>query len=281
MKIYYWNVHPNFGDLINPWLWPKVFPTASFEKFPKKIEGVADAGSDTLLNHNFPRAKSTLILGSGVGYGEPANFGAETKIYCVRGPLSAKKLSLPKSFGIIDPGILLNKYVNIPKNQSYKFSFMPQISSVLKGPTIWKKACQHLGFGYIDPRDSVDETVQKISQTGTLLTEAMHGAIAAEAFRVPWIPIVTRPEILSFKWQDWCNSIEIDYKPVKILPLEEKSEQSISRRIQTVATYPVAITQLRLAALGHPNLASDAIIDNRIARLEEVFDLFQNEQLSN
>ena len=49
----------------------------------------------------------------------------------------------------------------------------------------------------------------------------MHGAIVADALRTPWIPVVTSPRILSFKWQDWCASIGVPYQPWILLPLPD------------------------------------------------------------
>jgi succinoglycan biosynthesis protein ExoV len=47
----------------------------------------------------------------------------------------------------------------------------------------------------------------------------MHGAIVADALRVPWVPIVTSPRILKLKWQDWCSSVNLPYQPDHLYPL--------------------------------------------------------------
>lgn len=283
MKIYYWNIYPNFGDLINPWLWPRVFPEITFEEFPKTLDGIANADSETLLvgigtllNERFPKCKNALVMGSGVGYGEPPKLDDTIKIYCVRGPLSAKKLSLPESYGIIDPGILLKKYYSVSDSGDWsEFSYMPQISSVVSCADTWKNTCKDLGFGYIDPRDSVENVAHLISKTGTLLTESMHGAIVAEALRIPWIPIVTRSEILSFKWQDWCHSIGLEYDPVSISPIEQPGQGRAMGTLRSLITYPVVRYQLKKASQKRPLLADDVIIDNKIEMLEMVFERFR------
>ena len=58
-----------------------------------------------------------------------------------------------------------------------------------------------------------------IAQTEVLLAEAMHGAIVADALRVPWIPLCTSARILNFKWLDWCASLNLDYRPSFLSPL--------------------------------------------------------------
>ena len=37
----------------------------------------------------------------------------------------------------------------------------------------------------------------------------MHGAIVADALRVPWIPARLYGHFMEFKWRDWTESIEV------------------------------------------------------------------------
>jgi succinoglycan biosynthesis protein ExoV len=284
MKIYYWNIHDNFGDLINPWLWPKLFPDIVTGELPKTKDGIEDApdetllvGIGTLLNERFPKCKEAYVMGSGVGYGPAPKFGDNVNVYCVRGPLSAEKLSLPTNLGIVDPGILIKNYFNQSAKKQHKISYMPQISSVVHCPGVWETACNEIGFGYMDPTHSVEETVSRIGSTEILLTESMHGAIIAEALRVPWIPIVTRPEILSFKWQDWCNSVGLDYQPIRITSLDQSNSTNILKRIRAKGLYSMAKSQLKKAAQGKAYLAKDAIVDEKIANLEDVYEKFRQD----
>jgi succinoglycan biosynthesis protein ExoV len=46
----------------------------------------------------------------------------------------------------------------------------------------------------------------------------MHGAIIADYFRTPWIPVKISRKILDFKWHDWCESIDVQYEPVLLQP---------------------------------------------------------------
>lgn len=38
----------------------------------------------------------------------------------------------------------------------------------------------------------------------------MHGAIVADTYRIPWIPIKLYPYINEFKWNDWALSLNIE-----------------------------------------------------------------------
>lgn len=284
MKIYYWNIHPNYGDLINPWLWPKIFPEINFGECPKNEEGITDCGDElllvgigTLINERFPISKLRLVLGSGVGYGNPPDLANKTRIYCVRGPLSAKKIGLPKAQGIIDPGVLINKFFTKSTSPANAISFMPQISSMVRTPGVWEKASSELGYQFISPTDDVTTTTERICNTGVLLTESMHGAIIAESLRVPWIPIITRKEILPFKWEDWCASIEIEYKPIYTAELGNSDQDSFSEKLKTKINYKRIIKQLNQAATSKPMLGRPSVLEDRIDQLETVFENFRND----
>ncbi len=284
LQIYYWDVHNNFGDLINPWLWPKLMPEIDMEPLPKKEDGIVDAGDKdvlvgigTLLNARFPKGRKLYVMGSGVGYGELPPLGDNTKIYCVRGPLSAKALDLPESYAAIDAGVLVNRFLPEAPSVKYKFSYMPQISSVVKCPGVWEKVCNELGFGYLDPTYSVDQTIQNIRETEVLLTESMHGAIIAEALRVPWIPIVTRQEILGFKWQDWCYSINEEYSPISVPPIYEKYKDSFLRNMKEKLSIQKAKSMLIKASKNKPTLGKESVLNSKSEYLLEKIELFRED----
>ena len=111
---------------------------------------------------------------------------------------------------------------------------MPHIHHSNYAGSVWREICGQLGFSYIDPSWPVEQVLNAIGQTEVLLTEAMHGAIAADALRTPWIPIVTSARILGFKWHDWCASVGLSYQPQYINPL--------------VSTYPRLARGMRSSA---------------------------------
>ena len=52
-----------------------------------------------------------------------------------------------------------------------------------------------------------------------IVAEAMHGAIVADALRVPWVPVQLSDRILNLKWWDWCRSLNMEYKPLRFPPV--------------------------------------------------------------
>ena len=156
---------------------------------------------------------------------------------------------------------------------------MPHYELAGKG---WENVCKELGFGYIDPRWTVEEVLSAISQTEVLLCEAMHGAIVADALRVPWIPVVTNSTILSFKWQDWCSSIGVEYKPNYIERLQNPREKqdllTPIRLVRDKIRQRKASQALKQIAMNQPSyLSEDRRIETLTQQLEEKLHLFQQD----
>ncbi|WP_427160720.1 polysaccharide pyruvyl transferase family protein [Aliinostoc sp. HNIBRCY26] len=210
MKLFYYQEN-NFGDQLNNWLWDELIPGVL-----DNDESSAFIGIGTLLNDRLSQrtnnARLRVVFGAGVGYGQGTlQLDDSYKIYCVRGPLSAKTLGIDSQFALTDGAILIRKiynYDNIKK--SYKYSYIPHLKTAGEG---WRLVCERLGFGYIDPHWPREKVLSCISQSEVILAEAMHGAIIADAFRIPWIPVVSHSTVLLSKWQDWCQSIDVEYKP--------------------------------------------------------------------
>ena len=224
MKLYYYERPDkiiNFGDHLNPWLWNQLLPGIFDDD-----ETTAFVGIGTLLNNllleRLPKAGKIAIFGSGAGY-ETSEIGLDNnsfKVYCVRGLLSARKLGIPDELAVGDGAILIRRVYKPTEHKVNQFAYMPHIHHALYGgETVWNSICEQIGFKYIAPYWPLEQVLSAISQTKVLLAEAMHGAIIADALRVPWIPVRTSARILTFKWLDWCSAINVEYQPNYIMPL--------------------------------------------------------------
>ncbi len=126
---------------------------------------------------------------------------------------------------------------------------------------------------YIDPAAPVEDTLDKIRSSRLLITEAMHGAIVADALRVPWIPVRTNPGVLEFKWQDWTASLDLEHE-FHALPLLDRAASSRLRARARICAKEVAIAlRLRwLMRFARPLLSSDKVLDRvyseKLERLE-------------
>lgn len=205
----------NFGDDLNRWLWSRVLG------FPLDTEdGTLVLGIGTVISRCLiPFAEKYIVLSSGVGYdAPPLDFGGpKWEILSVRGPLTAAALSLPPEKAIIDGAALLRLLPEcepLPAAQRDGIAFMPHYDSLPDGN--WRTVCEMAGFEFLDPLADSKETVQRIRRAKLVIADAMHAAIVADAFRVPWIPVVLSPQSNSFKWLDWTMSLNLPYHPVAL-----------------------------------------------------------------
>lgn len=304
MKLFYFKRSDgmsNFGDSLNPWLWHQLLPGVLDED-----ETTAFVAIGTLLNnllpHRVPKARRIIIFSSGVGYGTGLPAIADSwNIYCVRGKLSARKLDLPANLACCDAAILVRRLFEPDGSKAHRFAFMPHVHHANYGGEFWKSICEEIGFGYIDPRWSIEQVLSAIAQTEVLLAEAMHGAIVADALRVPWIPICTSARILTFKWLDWCSSIDVEYRPSYIAPLANlyppvargirSSRGAILHWVNSLKQQPfyllkniwrdgqqsMAAQLVQVAKTIRPNLSNDNCLDRLTLELEEKLERFKQD----
>ncbi len=214
MRLFYCDHLPNFGDRLNSWLWPRLLPDHLDVRSPTLLVGVG-----TLLSEGMAPWATKVVLGAGAPNAKPMSLDGSWCVYGVRGPLTARALGLPASAALCDPAVLVplfNKLLNDKAHRS-RAGFMPHHLSANLGD--WQRVCADAGLVYIDPRAPVEEVLRDIACVPLLITEALHGAIVADALRVPWVPVQAYTHINRFKWQDWCASLALDYEPQHLPPL--------------------------------------------------------------
>jgi hypothetical protein len=217
--IQYKDPNGNFGDDLNAWLWPKIFG------YESKDDDNCLIGIGTVLynkNEFIKQYKSSrkIVFGAGVRNSYDAFLFDNTwDIKFLRGPLSS--LHLNNKFDFISDGAyairLTEDYKRLRSiEKKYEISFMPYFRSV--DQLDWRKICEVLGFHYISPlsENGVEFTLNEIAASKCIITEAMHGAIVADALRVPWhrfvfsTPSFEGEMISEFKWYDWLFSVNIN-----------------------------------------------------------------------
>ena len=224
MKPYYWeSQHGNFGDDLNLWLWDHLLPGFREAHADVLLVGVGTVLNSTLL----PDEGRQLVLGSGCGYGTLPDMrdGDLWDVRCVRGPLTAGKVGVAEDLGIIDPAVLvadMPEFANQPKR--YACAFVPHWESAVAG--LWPVVCATAGIHYIDPRGEAKDVIREIAQSESIVAESMHGAILADAFRVPWVAVSTSANINSFKWRDWAATLGVEHRPRRI-PISTRAEAII------------------------------------------------------
>jgi succinoglycan biosynthesis protein ExoV len=149
-------------------------------------------------------------------------------------------------------------------------------------PDAWKQVCSEAGIGFIDPRDRPDDVLGALGRTDVLIAEAMHGAIVADALRIPWIPVCTRDAIKSFKWEDWCGSLALDYRPDRLPTIwPEAPGAGFLGRTRRRAKLSLAARALGgVARRGRPLLSREEVLDDRLRRLEDRLDQLRITELA-
>jgi succinoglycan biosynthesis protein ExoV len=207
MKLYYWNKAPNFGDQLNAVLWPALLGDLLRDSGKTLFVGIG-----TLLNQEIPKGVRKVVFGTGAGYGEPPEIDETFEILCVRGPYTAKALGLAESAAVTDGALLARKIDWEAREISAKTIMIPHWQSASFAD--WPEICEEAGVHYTDPRGTPETVIGAIRSASLVITESLHGAILADAFRVPWIPVTMYHQIDRRKWADWAMTHELEYEPV-------------------------------------------------------------------
>ena len=213
MKPYYFkSSQGNVGDDINEWLWHALIPDVLDQNEEHLMIGVG-----TLLNHRIPKAQRYTVVSSGYGYGKKPALDSRWEFIAVRGPVTAKAFDLPSNTVMLDGAYLLPDVKPIPFQPiKGKVAYIPHVDSAIEGQ--WERVCELAGVTFIDPRWPFDQFIAAVTQCEFVLTEAMHGAIISDAYRVPWVPVVAHPHIDQRKWSDWGGSLNLEISFNEINP---------------------------------------------------------------
>lgn len=280
MQLFHFDRVPNYGDALNPWLWPKLLGHRLQPRSSTLFLGIG-----TILKTDLPEAAGYAVLSSGGGYGPFPQPDNRWRFYAVRGPLTARHLGIDPQLAAVDGAYFLRKFpLPAPAPAGPRIGFMPHWQTRLRVP--WEKICRLSGLRFISPGLPVEQVLGEFQSCDAIVAEAMHAAITADALRIPWVPVRLGGQFLDFKWRDWLGSLELECEPL-LLPsvyprMEEKDSEGLFRRCfrkaVNAATYArqtsALVTQLsrlrrRLELDPRSGCLSDIrVLNNRYARLE-------------
>jgi succinoglycan biosynthesis protein ExoV len=279
---------PNFGDELNLHVWPALLP----QGFLDEDEDELFVGIGSIIGNHLPAKSRKFVMGSGyAGYmGLPDVHDGSWDIRFVRGPNTAKTLKIDPNLSICDSAILLRAMELPAPAKNVGVAFMPHYESLERGN--WAEACRQAGITLIDATEPVEKVLSQIRGARLLVTEAMHGAIVADALRTPWVG--ARPIYGGHhkKWLDWAGALDIDVrlntlKPSSVLEyyigktgrggalgkvgrLSASPLAGIPNRILT----DIAARHLDSMARIEPQLSSDGMIQQVTERAQSAVDEF-------
>lgn len=247
MKPFYWQGTTNFGDYMNKWLWPQLLDDCLCQDDNIRLIGIG-----SLLKSSLNYLHGTkIIFGTGSGYGAipSSSMFKDWKFYFVRGPLTAKCFNLPPQKAIVDGAWLISQveqYSTIPEKEGV--SFVPHWTTAQHGN--WQKVCKIAGIKFIDPMGDLHHVLKEISKSTLVITESLHGAIMADYFRSPWIPVSISPKFLPFKWVDWFNSVELEGK-MCTLPLSDTFDYIYCGKSRRNVCYDSILREIQFQKIVH------------------------------
>jgi succinoglycan biosynthesis protein ExoV len=279
---------PNFGDELNPWLWPQLLP-GFFDGDPKTLF----VGIGSILGEVYEPTAKKVVFGAGYASSYhnqvPNVHGADWDIFFVRGPRTARALRLPENIGIGDPAILVRE-LSAPLRREARFvGFMPHWQSLDRGK--WETVCNLAGIRLINPCAPVEQVIAEILRCKVLVSEAMHGAIVADALRVPWIPALPIDDSHREKWFDWADTLGIELRQRRLWPsspselqlvlhrprlakrIAALNQKAISQLASTLMEYAAARRLSRLAK-SDPYLSADSatkiLLEQMLEKLQQL-----------
>ena len=189
-------------------------------------------GIGTLINNHLPKSEEYHFFTTGYGYQQPPEFhGATVHAIGFRGPMTLKHMKPylkedVREIPLIDGAYLTPELIPPCTNvDSNKIGLIPHVDSMAKGR--WNEIAEMAGLSLIDPRWRPEVFIEKLTSCSSVLTEAMHGAILADAYRVPWCGYVAHDHINTDKWYDWSESLSIPLELNRVSPVF-KGDQGLS-----------------------------------------------------
>ncbi|WP_371346335.1 polysaccharide pyruvyl transferase family protein [Ancylobacter sp. IITR112] len=295
MEIFYWkSPNGNVGDDLNPWLWPRLFG----REFLEHAAGRRFFGIGSVLDERVfcqPHPNGATVFGAGMrGPMKAMPLRPDVDIRFVRGPLSSAALSA-MGYGeiehISDPAVLTPLYSTVAPESSACFNppspaqqppparrssslFIPYFDTPVN---VIERVCRDTGLQPLPITSGVDRFIATLKTADKVVTEAMHGAILADAFRIPWAPCrissgPTEGRTSQFKWDDWRRSLGLEPASiVSSLPygVIERLPDRYRRQLKGLATVRASETVMRVLRDDRWHLSRDSILKTAQDRILE------------
>ncbi len=211
----------NFGDELNAMLWPRLAPSLF-----RNADRTGFLGIGTIIGMPTPGCDFLHVFSSGIGYDRLSNWRIKRRIWCVRGPLSARLLDCEPDAALTDGAVLAPVVLGhgtLPPEEP-GIGVVPHWES-LDHPD-WDVTCAEAGMALISPIGAPDAVIARIRSKRLIIAELLHGAILADAYGIPWVAIASTANVSRFKWTDWALSLGLS---LRLLPVPPPSADALLR----------------------------------------------------
>lgn len=128
-----------------------------------------------------------------------------------------------------DGAYLLRKVKLAPVKQVHEIGFIPHHGS--EKYVDWQSLCDSIGIQFISPKQPVDDFLVQLKSCKRVISEAMHGAIVADAMRIPWTPVKFSPFFCEEKWYDFAECMQLKLR-FHSLPFYCQKKCQFQKRLQ-------------------------------------------------
>ncbi|MET0660372.1 MAG: polysaccharide pyruvyl transferase family protein, partial [Steroidobacteraceae bacterium] len=218
MRVFYHrSTTTNVGDDLNAVLWQRLVPHLDELRTADWLIGIG-----TILDERINRLSGRkVVMGAGL---RPANvmphLSGDVRFAAVRGEHTARLLNLPARTAVCDPGFLITRMYApaSPAPSTARVGFVPHVYSER-----WSQIAQTAaaaGFDVISPSLDIEEFLARLRACDRIYTESLHGAIFADALRIPWarMHVCSRyyegAAVADFKWRDAFSVLGVETPPV-------------------------------------------------------------------
>lgn len=238
VKVFYYKDVPNFGDMINPLIFERLFDLDCVyaSKYTSDIVAIGSMLDPLLIRpwSIFKRLRASLnpsLLVWGTGFiregGMSEVLSRDLSVYAVRGKntfnrlRNEKKVNLKNEVVLGDPGLLLPYVIDVPKIKKYRLGIIPHYAD--KNNSLFKNFSMKNAI-LLDVAEPPEQLFRKISACEMIISSAMHGLIAADSLGIPNIRMIVGEDISGgdYKYNDYYSALDMDtHSKVYVRSLEE------------------------------------------------------------
>lgn len=125
--------------------------------------------------------------------------------------------------------------------------------------------CEVTGIRFIDPSSPVEQILGEIQSTDVLISEALHGVIAADALRTPWIAIRPLEKINRMKWFDWERSMNLE------IDTQDMCSSTVRELFRNIyIKHPRAVSAFNKITFGAGKFLDELLFDRVVKNIRDV-----------